>query len=53
MIEGYEGEQIRIYTSQGALLKSIDNASADMSVEMAQGIYIVTAGNASSKVIIK
>lgn len=53
MIEGYEGEQIRIYTSQGALLKSIDNASANMSVEMAQGIYIVTAGNASSKVIIK
>ena len=53
MIEGYEGERNQDIHKPGSSFESIDNASADMSVEMAQGIYIVTAGNASSKVIIK
>lgn len=49
---GHEGKKVSVYAPDGKLVKAVGNAAAAEEISVAPGIYIVTAGTVSSKVIV-
>ena len=49
---GHEGKRVNVYAPDGKLVKTVGSASAAEEITVAPGIYIVTAGTVSSKVIV-
>lgn len=50
---GYEGDQISVHTIEGIQIAKIASANAHESIEVTGGIYLVTAGNTTVKVVVK
>ena len=52
-IIGAEGEAVRIFATDGKLVYSVSNASDSISCSVSKGVYVVTVGNTSMKVLVK
>lgn len=52
IVEGASGLPVRVYATDGSLCRSIESGAQLTRIPAARGIYIVTAGNRSFKVIV-
>lgn len=49
---GHQGKKVNVYAPDGKLVKTVGKAAAAEEIAVAPGIYIVTVGGVSSKVIV-
>lgn len=52
VVEGASGLPVRVYATDGSLCRSLESGAQLTRIPAPRGIYIVTAGNRSFKVIV-
>lgn len=52
-LSGFEGMSVAVYGMDGRTVKYVKSAPANMTIDVAPGIYLVKAGQATKKVLVK
>lgn len=53
VVEGHEGDTVRVYTADGRLVREMPCATDMLRMDMGKGLYLVSAGKESSKAVVR